>query len=209
MDWFSFNGSNQIIYCYALILPKILSLITHPNPSKTNSYLKQIQVAKPILLSSHLGTYISKISSQNTINSLIDPLIIIISLIMKQVIVKPVGAKLTRDTEVIGKMVTLLSYRIPIVFVSLELKNIKQNIKIKQEKTQSGKISSPSSIPPEWPLCMFKYGTKISPTMIWLVRVKSTSHTSWIILDQKMVDSDNIQKLLTSYTKVNKLAKYF
>jgi hypothetical protein len=36
---------------------------------------------------------------------------------MKQIIVRPVGANLTRDTEVIGKMVRMGIFRIHIVFV--------------------------------------------------------------------------------------------
>jgi hypothetical protein len=60
---------------------------------------------------------------------------------MKQISVRPVSANLTRDTELIGKMVSSLLSRILIVFVLLEMKNKKPNILMRLEKTLNGMMN--------------------------------------------------------------------
>lgn len=57
---------------------------------------------------------------------------------MKQISVRPVAANLTRDTEVIGKMVYLLLFRILIVFAFWVLKNSRLSIRMKLERNLNG-----------------------------------------------------------------------
>lgn len=64
---------------------------------------------------------------------------------MKQVLVKPHSAHLTRDTELIGKMVLRKLSRILTVSVSLEQRDNTPNTKTEPAKILNGKKSLPSS----------------------------------------------------------------
>jgi hypothetical protein len=57
-----------------------------------------------------------------------------------QLIVKPISASLTHDTETFSRMVNTYSFRIHIVFVLLMDKDKKQELIKKEENNQGGMI---------------------------------------------------------------------
>lgn len=99
---------------------------------------------------------------------------------MQQVFVKPHSAHLTRDTEIIGKMVHHSLSRTLTVSVFLALKDSIPRPRTRLEKIQSGKMNSLSWTPLVLTLWLSKFGIKILPRMILLEKESLTLLTFFI-----------------------------